>query len=143
MPLNNKTINSLSHQRAKFKYYAKRKQRKSLPPEKKVKILETDADAHKKKQESLSPEDKDLFVKINTAAQHKHHKSLSPDQKAQINTKNAAEQKKHQESLLSGKVKLSQLMRLVTEPEKVGINPFLPRGAIMGRFGCSHSYLPQ
>ncbi len=62
---------------------------------KKVKILETDADAHKKKQESLSPEDKDLFEKNNTAAQHKYCKSLSPDQKAQVNTKNAAEHKKH------------------------------------------------
>jgi hypothetical protein len=49
---------------------AHRKQRKSLPPEKKARILETDADAHKEKQESLSPEDKDLFVKNNTAAQH-------------------------------------------------------------------------
>jgi hypothetical protein len=48
---------------------AHRNQRESLPPEKKVKILETDADAHKEKQESLSPEDKHLFVKNNTAAQ--------------------------------------------------------------------------
>jgi hypothetical protein len=51
---------------------AHRKQNKSLPPEKKVKILETVADAHKKKQESLSPDDKDIFVKNSTAAQHKH-----------------------------------------------------------------------
>jgi hypothetical protein len=36
---------------------AHRKQRKSLPPEKKVKFLETNADAHKKKQESLFPEE--------------------------------------------------------------------------------------
>jgi hypothetical protein len=47
---------------------AHRKQRESLPPEKKVKVLETDSDAHKEKQESLSPEDKHLFVKNNTAA---------------------------------------------------------------------------
>ncbi len=40
-----------------------KKNRKSLPPEKKVKILQTIADAQKEKQESLSPEDKDLFVK--------------------------------------------------------------------------------
>ncbi len=60
MVLNNKNIDNLSHLRTKFKCYAKnadahRKQRKSLPPEKNVKILETDADAHKEKQESLSP----------------------------------------------------------------------------------------
>ncbi len=59
---------------------------------KKVKILETDADAHKEKQESLSPEDKDLFVKNNTAARCKHFKSLSPDQKAQVLTIDAAKQ---------------------------------------------------
>ncbi len=47
---------------------AHRKQRESLPPEKKVKILETNADAHKEKRESLSPEDKDRFVKNNSAA---------------------------------------------------------------------------
>jgi hypothetical protein len=64
-----------------------------------VKILETNADAHKKKQESLSLEGKDLFVKNHTAAQHKYPKSLSPDKKAQVNTKNATEQKKHRESL--------------------------------------------
>jgi hypothetical protein len=40
---------------------AHRKQRKLLPPEKKVKILETDAAAHKKQHESLSPDDKVKF----------------------------------------------------------------------------------
>ncbi len=34
------------------------KQRKSLPPEKKVKMLETDAAAHKKQRKSLPPDDK-------------------------------------------------------------------------------------
>ncbi len=76
MLLNNRIIDSLSHQRKSQILCndadAHREQRKSLPPEKKVKILETEADAHKEKQESLSPEDKDLFVKNNTAAQHKH-----------------------------------------------------------------------
>jgi hypothetical protein len=95
MPLNNKTINSLNNADAH------RKQRESLPHEKKVNFLETNADAHKKKNESLSHEDKDLFEKIHTAAQNKHRKSLSPDQKAQVYTKNAAEHKKHQESLSS------------------------------------------
>jgi hypothetical protein len=104
MPLNNRTIDSLSHQRKKNQILcndadAHRKQRESLPPEKKVKILETDADAQKEKQESLSPEDKDLFVKNNTAAQRKHCKSLSPDQKSQELTIDAAEHKKHSESL--------------------------------------------
>ncbi len=61
---------------------------------KRLKFLETDADAHKEKQESLSPEDKDLFVKDNIAAQHKHCKSLSPDQKAQVYSRDAAEHKK-------------------------------------------------
>ncbi len=37
----------------------------------KIKILETNADAHKKKQESLSPEDKNLFDKNNAAALNK------------------------------------------------------------------------
>jgi hypothetical protein len=37
---------------------AHRKQHKSLPPEKKFKILKTDAAAHKKQRESLSPDDK-------------------------------------------------------------------------------------
>jgi hypothetical protein len=60
----------------------------------KVKILRTDADAHKEKQESLSPEDKDLFVKNNVAVQRKHRKSLSPDQKAHVLTIDAAEHKK-------------------------------------------------
>ncbi len=78
-----------------------KKQCESLPPEKKVKILQTDADAHKEKQESLSPEDKDLFVKNNVAAQCKNRKSLSPDQKAQVLIINAAKHKKHQESLYS------------------------------------------
>jgi hypothetical protein len=64
-------------------------------PEKKAKILETDADAHKKKQESLSPEGKDLFVKNNTAGQHKHCKSFSPDQKAQVLIIDAAKHKNH------------------------------------------------
>ncbi len=83
------------------------KQCKSLPPEKKVKILETDADAHKEKQDSLSPEDKDLFVKNNTAAQCKHRKSLSPDQKAQVLTINAAKQKNTKSLyLLNRKLKL-------------------------------------
>jgi hypothetical protein len=54
MPLNNKTIDSLSHRRAKFKFYAimlmHTGNRASLfLLRKKVKILETDADAHKKK----------------------------------------------------------------------------------------------
>jgi hypothetical protein len=66
------------------------KQRKSLPPEKKVKILETDAYAHKKKQEFLIPEDKDLFEKNNTAAQYRYYKSLSSVQKAQVLIKDAA-----------------------------------------------------
>jgi hypothetical protein len=63
MLLNNKNINSLFLRRTKFKYYAKMlmhlgKQRKSLPPEKKVKMLETDAAAHKKQRKSLPPDDK-------------------------------------------------------------------------------------
>jgi hypothetical protein len=49
---------------------AHKKQRKSLSPDNKVQILNKNADAHKKKQESLSPKDKDLFAKKNTAAQH-------------------------------------------------------------------------
>ncbi len=85
---------------------AHRKQCESLPPEKKVKILETDANAHKEKQESLSPEDKDLFVKNNTAAQNKHCKSLAPDQKAQV-LKKMLPNKKNIEilSLLNKKLK--------------------------------------
>ncbi len=70
---------------------AHRKQRKFL---KKIKVLETNADAHKKKQESLSPEDRDLFDKNNTAAHYKYRKSLSPDQKGQIKSINAAAHKK-------------------------------------------------
>ncbi len=76
-----------------------RKQRKFLPPEKKIKILETNADAHKKKQESLSPEDRHLFEKKNTAAQHNYRKSLSPEQKAQIKSTDAAAHKKQYELL--------------------------------------------
>ncbi len=73
MPLNNRTIDSFSHQRKKTQILcndadAHRKQCESLPSKKKVNILETDADAHKKKWESFSPEDKDLFEKNNTAA---------------------------------------------------------------------------
>ncbi len=79
------------------------KNRESLPPEKKVKILRTNADAHKEKWESFSSEDKDLFVKNNVAAQHKHHKSLSPDQKAQVLTINAAKQKKTESLYLLNK----------------------------------------
>jgi hypothetical protein len=72
MLLNNKTINSLFHQRKKTQILcndadAHTKQCESLPPERKVNILATNADAHKEKRESLSPEDKDLFVKNNTA----------------------------------------------------------------------------
>ena len=78
---------------------AHRKQRQSLPPEKKIKVLQTDANAHKKKQESLSPEDKDLFVKNNTAAQKKHCKSLAPDQKAYVLKTDAAKHKKHRKFL--------------------------------------------
>jgi hypothetical protein len=105
MSLNNKTIDSLYHQK-KLKFYAMMLMRtkNNASPfllRKKVKILQTDADAHKEKQESLSSEDKDLFVKNNVAAQRKHCKSLSPDQIAQVLTINAAKQKKHQESLSS------------------------------------------
>jgi hypothetical protein len=90
----------------------------SLPPEKKVKILETDADAHKKKQESLSPEEQCLFVKNNIAAQNKYHKSLSPDQKAQVLKKMLPNTKINRSlSLLNKKVKLSQLMRLHTKKQ--------------------------
>jgi hypothetical protein len=84
----------------KFKFYAimlMHTQNNASPflLRKKVKILETDADAHKEKQESLLPEDKDLFVKNNTAARCKHCKSLSPDQNTQELTINAAKHKKH------------------------------------------------
>jgi hypothetical protein len=78
---------------------AHRKQRQSLPPEKKIKVLQTDANAHKKKQESLSPEDKDLFVKNNNAVQKKHRKSLAPDQKAYVLKTDAAKHKKHRKTL--------------------------------------------
>ncbi len=37
---------------------AHRKQRKSLPPDKKIKFLETDTVAHKRQHESLPPDDK-------------------------------------------------------------------------------------
>ncbi len=65
MPLNNKTIDSLYHQKKKNQILcndadAHKKQRESLPPEKKVRFLKTNADAHKEKRESLSLEDKDL-----------------------------------------------------------------------------------
>ena len=59
-------------------------QRTDLPPEKKIKILKTDADAYNKKRGSLSREDKDLFDKKNAAALKKHCKSLSPDQRDQV-----------------------------------------------------------
>jgi hypothetical protein len=57
---------------------------------KKIKILQTNADAHKKKRESLSPEDRDLFEKNHSAAQHKYHESLSTDQKVQVLKTDAA-----------------------------------------------------
>jgi hypothetical protein len=109
MLLNNKTIDSLSHQK-KIQILcndtdAHRNKRKSLPPKKKIKILATNADAHKKKQESLSPEDKDLFVKNNTAAQHKHWKSLAPDQKAQVLEKMLQKKNIESLSLLNKKLK--------------------------------------
>jgi hypothetical protein len=51
MPLNDRTIDSLSHQKKKQILCndadAHRKQRESLPPEQKVKFLEIDADAYK------------------------------------------------------------------------------------------------
>jgi hypothetical protein len=120
MPLNNKNIDNLFHLKIKPKYYAKmlrhiginaspfllkkvkmletnaaahKKQRESLSLNNKVQILNKNADAHKMKRKSLSPEDKDLFVKDNTAAQHKHCKLLSPDQKSQVLKINAAKQK--------------------------------------------------
>jgi hypothetical protein len=43
---------------------AHRKQRESLPPEKKVKILETNNDAHRKQGESLPPEKKVKILKL-------------------------------------------------------------------------------
>ncbi len=52
-----------------------RKQCESLPPEKKVKILETDAAAHKKQRESLSPDDKVQILNKDADA-HKRNKSL-------------------------------------------------------------------
>ena len=52
-----------------------RKQCKSLPPEKKVKILETDAAAHKKQRESLSPDDKVQILNKDADA-HKRNESL-------------------------------------------------------------------
>jgi hypothetical protein len=73
MSLNNNTIDSLSYQRKKLKFYAMMLMhtKNTASPfllRKRSKNLETDADAHKKQRESLSPEDKDLFVKNNTAA---------------------------------------------------------------------------
>ncbi len=65
----------------------------------KVKILETDADAHKEKQESLSPEDKDLIDKSHSAVQHKYHKLLSPDQRVQVLKTDAAKHKKQRKTL--------------------------------------------
>jgi hypothetical protein len=79
---------------------AHRKQRESLPPEKKNNILQTNDDAHKIKQESLSPEDQDLFDKNNAAVLKKHRKSLTPDQTAQELEKNAVNHEKHRKSLL-------------------------------------------
>jgi hypothetical protein len=72
---------------------AHKKQRESLSPDDKVQILKKDADAHKKKQESLLPEDKDLFVKNHIAAQHKYCKTLSPDQNTEVLKINAAADK--------------------------------------------------
>jgi hypothetical protein len=67
---------------------------RDLPPEKKIKILQTDADAQNKKQESLSPEDNELFDKNHSATQNKYCKSLTPNQRGQVLKKNAAEHKK-------------------------------------------------
>ena len=80
-------------------YWRHRKQHEDLPPEKKIKILQTNADAHKKKWKSLLPEDKELFDKNNAAALNKHHKSLTPDQRGQVLRKDAADHKKHRKSL--------------------------------------------
>ena len=54
MLLNNKTIDNHSHKRKKTQNLCNdaeghRKQWEDLPPEKKVKTLETDADAHKER----------------------------------------------------------------------------------------------
>jgi hypothetical protein len=85
---------------------AHKKQHESLPPENKIKILQTDADAQKKKQEYLSPEDRDLFDKNHSAAQHRYCESLTPQQKAQVLTIDAAEHKKTPRvSLLNKKLK--------------------------------------
>ncbi len=72
-----------------------RKQCEDLPPEKKITILQTDADAHNhnKKRESLSPEDNDLFDKKNAVTLKKHRKSFTPNQRDQVLKKDAAEHK--------------------------------------------------
>ncbi len=58
--------------------------REDLPPEKKITILQTNADAHNKKRESLSPEDKELFDKKNAVRLKKRRKSLTPIQRDQV-----------------------------------------------------------
>ncbi len=60
---------------------AHKKQHEPLFPEKKVKILETDAAAHKKQWESLSPDDKLQILNKDADAHKKKQESLSPDGK--------------------------------------------------------------
>jgi hypothetical protein len=54
---------------------AHRKQRKSLPHEKKVKILETNAAAYKKQHKSFPPEKKVKILETNAAAHKKQQQS--------------------------------------------------------------------
>jgi hypothetical protein len=101
------------------------KKRDSILLKKKIKILKTDADAHKKKWESLSPEDKDLFDKNDASARNKHRKSLAPDQRGQVFKKMLLNTKIIESlSLLNKKLKLNQLMQL---PTKHNMNCFPQR----------------
>ncbi len=100
---------------------AHRKQRESLPPEQKIKMLKTNAAAHKKQQKSLSPEEKGQIESINTAAHKRKYQLLSPEKIARF-TENRAEQ--CHEHLTEEEKKMSKQIRTIaaTLNEKVDIN---------------------
>jgi hypothetical protein len=54
----------------------------SIPFEKKARLLNTDAAAHRKNQDFLSPKQKTHKLRINVKEQQKHRESLPPEEKA-------------------------------------------------------------
>jgi hypothetical protein len=99
--------------------------RESLPPEKKARILETDAVGHQQYRESLPPEKKARILETDAVG---HQESLPPKKKARILESDAVGHQQYRESLPPEKkvkileahaVEQQQYWKSLNEEEKI------------------------